>query len=71
MEGNDLLVGWKQIADFLGVSERSIRGHRGQLLEASRIFYRRRRMGKRIVCAWADDLRQWAKQKQPGVAGAT
>jgi hypothetical protein len=67
MAGNDLLVGWKQIAVFLSVSERSIRGYRNQLLEGGQIFYRRRRMGKRIVCAWADDLRQWAKQKHAGV----
>ncbi len=43
MVENDLLVGWKQIAQFLGVSERSIRGYRGLLLEGGRIFYRRRR----------------------------
>ncbi len=69
MTGNDLLVGWKQIADFLNVSERSIRGYRSQLLEGCRIFYRRRRMGKRVVCAWADDLREWAKKKQTGGRG--
>ena len=63
MVGNDLLVGWKQIAEFLGVSERSIRGYRGLLLEGGRIFYRRRRLGKRIVCAWSDDLRQWSKNR--------
>jgi hypothetical protein len=63
MVGNDLLVGWKQIAQFLAVSERSIRGYRGQLLEGGRIFYRRRRLGKRIVCAWSDDLRQWSKNR--------
>jgi hypothetical protein len=67
MAGNDLLVGWKQIADFLSVSERSIRGCRDQLLEGGRIFYRRRRMGKRIVCAWPDDLREWAKKNRTGV----
>jgi hypothetical protein len=63
MGANDLLVGWKQIAQFLGVSERSIRGYRGLLLEEGRIFYRRRRLGKRIVCAWSDDLRQWSKNR--------
>ncbi len=63
MVENDLLVGWKQIAQFLGVSERSIRGYRGLLLEGNRIFYRRRRLGKRIVCAWSDDLRQWSKNR--------
>jgi hypothetical protein len=69
MEGNGLLIGWRQIANFLGVSERSIRGYRTQLLEGGRIFYRRRRMGKRIVCAWSDDLRQWTKQKDSRSAG--
>ena len=68
MEGNELLVGWKQIADFLSVSERSIRGYRSQLLESGRVFYRRRRMGKRTVCAWADDLRKWAKEEHKGIA---
>lgn len=63
MSESDLLVGWKQIADFLNLSERSIRGHKDQLLDAGRIFYRRRRLGKRTVCAWAGDLREWAKQK--------
>ncbi len=63
MVENDLLVGWKQIAQFLGLSERSIRGYRGPLLEGGRIFYRRRRLGKRIVCAWSDDLRQWSKNR--------
>ena len=47
MAGNDLLVGWKAIAAFLGCSERSIRGYRGPLLEGGRIFYRRRRRGKK------------------------
>ncbi len=68
MEGKDLLVGWKQIAGFLSVSERSIRGYKSQLLETDRIFYRRQRMGKRTVCAWAEDLRKWAKEKHTGVA---
>ncbi len=63
MTQNELLVGWKQIAHFLGVSERSIRGYRGLLLQANRIFYRRRRLGKRIVCAWSEDLRQWSKNR--------
>ena len=63
MVGNDLLVGWKQIAEFLEVSERSIRGCRSQLLEGSYVFYRRRRLGKRNVCAWADDIRRWAKKR--------
>jgi len=63
MVENDLLVGWKQIAQFLGVSERSIRGYRGSLLEGGRIFYRRQRLGKRIVCAWSEDLRQWSKNR--------
>ncbi len=62
-EENNLLVGWKAIAQFLGVSERSIRGDRSRLLVSGRIFYRRQRLGKRIVCAWADDLRQWAKSR--------
>jgi predicted DNA-binding transcriptional regulator AlpA len=63
MDRNDLLMGWKQIAAFLGVSERSIRGYRGPLLEDGRIFYRRRRLGKKYVCAWQDDIRQWAKSR--------
>ena len=63
MGENELLVGWKQIAGFLGVSERSIRGFRAQLLEDNHVFYRRRKLGKRIVCAWADDLRRWAKKR--------
>ncbi len=63
MGENDLLVGWKQIAEFLGVSERSIRGYRDRLLDGNQVFYRRRRLGKRVVCAWADDLRQWAKKR--------
>ena len=53
MADNDLLVGWKAIAAFLGCSERSIRGYRGPLSEGGRIFYRRRRLGKRTVCAWS------------------
>lgn len=63
MSGNDLLVGWKQIAGFVGMSERSMRGYRAALLEGGRIFYRRQRLGKRSVCAWAEDLRQWAKNR--------
>jgi len=63
MGENDLLVGWKEIARFLEVSERTIRGHRSRLLVSGRIFYRRRKLGKRMVCAWADDLRQWAKNR--------
>ena len=30
---------------------------------AQSFFYRRRRLGKRIVCAWSDDLRQWSKNR--------
>ena len=63
MGENDLLVGWKEIARFLEVSERTIRGHRSRLLVSGRIFYRRRKLGKRMVYAWADDLRQWAKNR--------
>ncbi|MDA8306721.1 MAG: hypothetical protein M0Z81_07835 [Deltaproteobacteria bacterium] len=63
MEGSDLLIGWKQIAQFLGVSERSIRGYRGHLLNGGHIFYRRKRLGKRCVCAWSGDLREWSKRR--------
>ena len=63
MGENDLLVGWKEIAQFLEVSERTIRGQRSRLLVSGRIFYRRRKLGKRMVCAWADDLRQWTKNR--------
>ena len=63
MSANDLLVGWKQIARFLGVSERAIRGHRSGLLQTGSIFYRKGRLGKKNVCAWQDDLRQWTKNQ--------
>jgi len=64
MAQNDLLVGWKQIARFLGVSERSVRGRKAALLEEGDIFYRRTRFGKRNVCAWQEDIRQWAKRQK-------
>jgi len=63
MGENNLLVGWKQIARFLGVSERSIRGRRKDLLRQGGIFYRRGRLGKRNVCAWQEDIRQWSKDQ--------
>jgi len=63
MEKNGLIAGWKKIAEFLGVSERSIRGYKSRLLEKGRIFYRRGRLGKRYVYAWEDDLRQWTKEQ--------
>ncbi len=63
MNGSDLIVGWKQIAQYLGVSERSIRSYRGPLLNGGHIFYRRKRFGKRCVCAWSGDLREWSKRR--------
>jgi hypothetical protein len=63
MGENDLLVGWKQIAQFLELSERSIRSQRSRLLVGGSIFYRRQRLGKKVVCAWAEDLRRWSKSR--------
>jgi hypothetical protein len=66
MAENNLLVGWKQIARFLSVSERSIRGRKKDLLQQGNIFYRRGRLGKKNVCAWQEDIRQWAKKEATG-----
>ncbi|HYA41890.1 MAG TPA: hypothetical protein VEF34_11335 [Syntrophobacteraceae bacterium] len=63
MGENNLLVGWKQIARFLAVSERAVRGRRKDLLARGGIFYRRGRLGKRIVCAWQEDIRRWAREQ--------
>ncbi len=53
MVTSDLLIGWKQIAQFLGVSERSIRGYkraelkrRPYLLPAQKIW---KKIGLRLV----------------------
>jgi hypothetical protein len=65
MGENDLLIGWKRIAAFLGCSERSIRGKKYMLMAADPpyIFCKRQKLGKSVICAWADDLKRWAKAR--------
>jgi hypothetical protein len=62
MAGAELLVGWAAIAKYIGVCERSLRARKQMLADAEVIFYRRGRFGKRVICAWSDDLRGWAKK---------
>ena len=61
MTETPLLMGWRAIADYVGYSDRGLRNHRGMLLDRGVIFYRRMRLGKRMVCAWPADLREWSK----------
>jgi hypothetical protein len=61
-DGN-LLTGWEAIAKYVERSSRGLRNRRAELLAQRVVFYRRNRNGKRIVCAWSQDLRQWAKSE--------
>lgn len=63
MVENELLIGWRQIAEFTGLSDRSVRSWRYQLIAEEVIFYRRTKMGKRSVCAWKGDVRTWLKKR--------
>ena len=64
MTERDLLMGWKAISDYVGYSDRGLRNYRGMLLNTGVVFYRRMRLGKKMVCAWPADLRAWSKVHQ-------
>lgn len=61
MAERGLLMGWKAISDYVGYSDRGLRNYRSILLSRGVVFYRRMRLGKRMVCAWPSDLRAWTK----------
>lgn len=58
-----VLVGWQAIAEFVGVSDRTMRSRKPFLLRDEVIFYRRQRLGKRVVCAFVSDLKVWWKKQ--------
>ena len=57
-----LLITWREMAEYCGVSFNTMRRMRGRLLEEGVIFRRRRRYGKWVYCAWAEDLRKIVKK---------
>ena len=64
MANPDLLVGWKAIADFFGVSERFVKNRRKELMNAGVIFYRVAGKPKsKRVCAFKSLLKTWAMLK--------
>ena len=69
MTESPLLMGWKAISGYVGYSDRGLRNHRGALLDGGVVFYRRMRLGKRMVCAWPADLREWAKSHRVETRG--
>ncbi len=56
---SEVLWGWREIAEFLGLSSSTIRAQKDELLSRGIIFYRRRRPGCKVVCAWPQKLRAW------------
>ncbi|MGC8495077.1 MAG: hypothetical protein ACP5SH_25445 [Syntrophobacteraceae bacterium] len=66
-----ILMGWKAIAAYLQLSERTMRNRKYELLQGDFIFIRRTAKGKRIICAWPEDLRRWSKKSSAIVATPT
>jgi CRP-like cAMP-binding protein len=57
-----LLVTWGEIARYCGLSVRTVRRMRDEMVEQRIVFRRRRRLGKRVYCAWAADLERFFKK---------
>ncbi len=58
------ILGWANIAQFLGVSHRKIFSHRDDLLRLHVVFYiRRGRPPRTTAAAFPSDLIAWAKFK--------
>jgi hypothetical protein len=58
---SEILRGWKQIANYLGVSVSWIRDPRrsSDLFDRNIAAWRRRRCGARMAVADADKLKEW------------
>ena len=64
MNDNRLLVGWEGIAQFLGVSRRTMLRRRVELLENGVIFYHL--VGcppRKEVAAYVSTIKEWIEEK--------
>ena len=59
--GSELLIGWREIADYLCLAESTVRLQKKELFERGIVFWRRNRHHKKIVVGWAEDLRGWKR----------
>jgi len=60
----DLLIGWKQISDFLSMTMWKIRGMKPQLIETGAVWFTRKGTPpKRVVCAFKQVLMKWITLK--------
>lgn len=60
----NLLIGWKAIADYLGCCERTAKAKRDELSASGVIFYQRLgRPPQKRVCAWPGKIRAWTARK--------
>jgi hypothetical protein len=57
-----LLVTWRDIAGYCGIGVSTARKLKGRLIEDNVIFWRSRRGGKRVVCAYTEDLKKFQKK---------
>ena len=58
---DDMLIGWKSIADYFSVKVDFIKKRRAELLEAGAIFYvRKGKPKKKIVHAFKSLLQRWS-----------
>ena len=57
-----LLVTWGEIAEYCGVSAKTLQRMKSQLIAEGIVFRRRQRLGKRIYCAWPDDIKKFLKK---------
>ncbi len=61
------LIGWKAIAEMFGVTERTMKARREELLELGAIFYMNHgRPPRRRVCAFPALLMRWTILKGRG-----
>ncbi len=61
------LIGWKAIAEMFGVTERTMKSRREELLELGAIFYMNHgRPPRRRVCAFPSLLKTWTILKGRG-----
>jgi transcriptional regulator with XRE-family HTH domain len=62
----ELLLGWKAIACFAGLSERTLRSRGRELSEGGYVNYVAIGFGPKRACAWTTDMVEWLEKENGG-----
>lgn len=64
IDGEYVVRGWRNLADYLGLSERKLRGMKPELTSCGSVFFMRLgRKKQRTLCFFQSEIKKWCRIK--------